>query len=278
MAGPPLHHSASFSLNRPGPQRLIAAVVLCGCFAAWCVQLGGTAALQAACPDDLHLELNNLDPLTAEATGLASAGAALRAALGAVNLTGLTSNIGKLQNASTPQDLVPVILDLVKSAGSIGQATAALGKVTALELQATAILASRSSAVFTLTPDDNCSDFYRYPWLNVALQLLVLVLAFYALATDILHTARVAICCLLTVSSVLAIENAHTFFYVRHHAPDLTLKRGKVFFAGCVGTCAANLLLLFILGIHNELEDGLSATKQTTYRAKEDEEDSKPAV
>ncbi len=32
----------------------------------------------------------------------------------------------------------------------------------------------------------------------------------------------------------------------------VTVERLQVFFAGCVATCAANLVLLFILGVHDE--------------------------
>lgn len=87
---------------------------------------------------------------------------------------------------------------------------------------------------------------------------MVLVLAVFALFTNLLATARVAICCMLTVATVLAIENAHTFFYERKYAPDLSLLRGKVFFVGCVITASTNLFLLFVLGIHDEASEAAS--------------------
>lgn len=205
-----------FDFNlRTGKHRLLAAFVLFVCCCAWVVQLAGVASLQAACKKDLssQLGLHEVDFL---------------------------SNFVKQ---------APLLL----GDGTKPISQPALYQLLAGTVKSLAVVGSRTTSVFTLTPDDNCSEYYRYQWLNTWLQFLVLLLAFASLLTGLLHTARVAICCLLSVASVLAIENAHTFFYVRQFAPGQTLLRGKVFFAGCVITCGANLLLLFLLGTHNEL-------------------------
>lgn len=213
---------------RTGKHRILAALVLTVCIAAWVVQLAGVASLQAVCKHDLSSTLANhevdfLKNFVAQAPLL-------------------------LGNGATP----------------ISQP--ALYQLLAGTVKSLALVGSRTTSVFTLTPDDNCADYYRYQWLNTWLQFVVLVLAFVSLLSGFLHTARVAVCCLLSVASVLAIENAHTFFYVRHFAPDETLVRGKVFFAGCVITAGANLFLLFVLGTHDELAGyGSRASSEANY-------------
>lgn len=143
---------------------------------------------------------------------------------------------------------------MLRSSAALSPATAVptmmytLGNLTS----ALAGVAHRTTDVFTLTPDHKCSDFYRYLWTNAGLQLLGLLFALFAVLGGFLYQGRVAICSLLAVATVLSCENAHTIYHVREYPPEPTLTRGKVFFAGCVGTIALNLVLMMLLGTHDE--------------------------
>ena len=64
--------------------------------------------------------------------------------------------------------------------------------------------------------------------MNTALQLAALMLVGACFLWSMLHRARVALCGLLVLCSVLSIENAHTIYHMKRYAPPLTLVRGKV--------------------------------------------------
>lgn len=203
---------------RCGWHRYLAILVLLGCFTGSMIQLGGVASLQAACPTDLELEKNDVE----------------------VVQSFLLSARAMLADPTKPLNQV--------------QTMTLIGGI----LKSLSVVATRTTSAFTLTPDTHCHEYYRYEWLAFSLQFAVLLLAFFALFTGVLHQARVAICTLLAVSTTLSIQCAHTFYYVKEFAPDLTLERGKVFFAGCTVVAGSNLFLLYVLGLHDESNNMVS--------------------
>ncbi len=88
-----------------------------------CAQLGGVASLQAACGEDLHLNLNSLDDFR-------SVMARLQALVVSINATAPASG---LQLKQTMAGTLTLFQDL----------------------------AYRSTSIFTLTPDHDCAEFYR---------------------------------------------------------------------------------------------------------------------
>lgn len=208
-----LSRSKSFNVTNP-ESKLAAAFILGLCFCGWAIQLGGVASLQACCGDELDLGKNSM--------------------------------LGGLQGLFNVQ---PLMMAQAMQQG-LNQSLLVATQNNLLDVMS--FLSHRSSSVFTLTPDQKCSEYYRYQWLNVSAQIFVLALCGYAMASGFLQQARMAVCGFLTVATVIAIENAHSFFHVNQYAPDLSGQRGKVFFVGCVITSTANLMLLLLLGMHDE--------------------------
>eukprot|EP00798_Chlamydomonas_sp_ICE-L_P006697 gene6697-3367_t len=219
-----------------GCQRKVAVGALILSLAAWCLQLSGVASLQAACHENFNMEDNDLT-LIGEFLEVAKANG--------VRYDKALADIAKLPAAMQTAGMA--MLDKET------QATMITDYPNLLRSMAT--LAHRSAAgVFTLTPDQNCNDYYRYQWLNVFFQLVMLVVAFASLFTGILHVARVAICCFLSIATMLSLENVHTFFYLKnYYAPEPSLTRGRVFLVGCIITVIANVILTIVLGVHNEM-------------------------
>lgn len=205
------------------------------CFACWGIQLGGVASLQAACSDDLPVYLNNMDDI-------------------------------KASMAAAKQ----LTLMLSTTAGTAQQVQGMTAQTFGATLKAMQGLASRSTmGVFTFEPDHQCRMIYRYQWFNTAAQMFVLCLIALSIAFKMLNNSRITLSCLLVVVTMLAIENAHSLLTLKDTVPELTLLRGKIFFAGCVGTGAFNLLMIFALGMRADEEDtrdGASSVPDSQYK------------
>ncbi|KAG1663333.1 hypothetical protein FOA52_004094 [Chlamydomonas sp. UWO 241] len=195
------------------------------CAAGWCVQLGGLAALQANCTVQHHLEDNDVRPVITllEASKVALT-QILTMAPGGAQTAAMAAFIGKSY---------PGVLSSIKT------------------------LTSRSStAVFTLTPDTDCGHYYRYLWVNTALQFAVCAFVAFALLARMHQRTAAAVCALLSLVTLLAIQNIHTSFYVQYFLPELVPTEAYVFLCGCVITAVFNVTMI----VQHGTQDAATAT------------------
>lgn len=220
-----LSRSKSFNVAEPGSRRA-AGVVLALCFSGWAIHLGALAGLQSQCAEELSPGSN--DPKVVQ--GLLDQTRPLVVALT------LSPDVNSNQNAQILLGINKNIIDMVLA------------------------LSWRAGNSFAVTPDDTCTQYFRYQWLNSALEFVVLALCAYAMWAGVLHQARVAVGYLVVIASMLCIQNAHTFYtwipaYAGAYVPDNYHRQSKVFVAGCIISTAGNLMLLMLLGMHDESAD-----------------------
>lgn len=127
--------------------------------------------------------------------------------------------------------------------------------------------ATPSAITGDLTPTTTARRFISYEWFKAVLQAVVLLFALGVLAAGQFHRFRIAICCLLAVTTVLFCDACQTFYYLRIQT-DAAEKAGivpkpiamqvRTYWAGCIMTAAINLALIVTIG------SGLSEARHHT--------------
>mmetsp|Transcript_44522 Transcript_44522/g.133127 ORF Transcript_44522/g.133127 Transcript_44522/m.133127 type:complete len:232 (-) Transcript_44522:755-1450(-) len=180
------------------------------------LQLGGVASLQNTCAVDHHLEDNALEPTE---LFLEQQAAALRA-------------IAQLPAAAQQQQLLGLMIkgypELLKSVKTASY---------------------RTTSQFTLSPDTDCSPYYRYFWVNWCVQVVAMIAATMMLVHKLHPNARSATIGWLATSAVLCIQNIHASWYIYDSHEDDVPTAGYVFLAGCVVSAVFNLILISTLSI-----------------------------
>jgi hypothetical protein len=84
----------------------------------------------------------------------------------------------------------------------------------------------------------------RFLWVNTAVQFAVCAfVAFWVLARMHQRTAA-AVCALLSLVTVLAIQNIHMSFYIWYFLPERVPTEAYVFLCGCVITVVFNVTMI----------------------------------
>lgn len=155
-----------------------------------------------------------------------------------------------------PNVLIALVLLLL----DLGAFFVLLGAAAALQHNGTTIaplLTSMSSTLVTgdLTPTSIARRFISYEWFKAVLQAVILLFSLGALATGQFHRFRIAICCLLAITTVLFCDAAQTFYYL-HIQTDAAeavvgkpiVRQVRCWFAGCMMSAALNMLLILTIG------------------------------
>ncbi len=187
--------------------------------------------MQAACPDDLHPDLNNVDDLK---TNLANA-KVLTAQLATTPTTSATSNalaarVSALVPTATCRPVQICVALCVAHRVSIRLCHVPdtslvlflrCPQTFAASLSAMQGLTTRSVMnIYTFLPDYTCSMLYRYQWFNTFLTLFGLVLVALAVAFNVVHNVSLS----------------HHFYFPRNI-------QKYVFFYTCYHTCSLALSL-----------------------------------
>lgn len=155
-----------------------------------------------------------------------------------------------------PNVLIALVLLLL----DLGAFFVLLGAAAALQHNGNKIaplLNSMSSTLTTgdLTPTTIARRFISYEWFKAVLQAVILLFSLGALATGQFHRFRIAICCLLAITTVLFCDAAHTFYYLRIQTDAAEAVVGtpiarqvRCWFAGCMMSAALNMLLILTIG------------------------------
>ncbi|KAL3158892.1 hypothetical protein ABBQ32_011607 [Trebouxia sp. C0010 RCD-2024] len=123
---------------------------------------------------------------------------------------------------------------------------------------ASVLNASKGTAITgDLTYTTTSRHFISYEWFKAVLQAVVLLFALGVIASGQFHRFRIAICCLLAVTTVLFCDACQTFYYLRRQT-DAAEKAGMIprhiamqvrtYWAGCIMTAAINLALIVTIG------------------------------
>lgn len=105
----------------------------------------------------------------------------------------------------------------------------------------------------------SCGKFFRYTWYITFLHFFTWVMVLAYLVTDKIHKNRAALVGILAVAAVLLMDTANTYLNF-DYIPGLSgslLTRARVTVAGACVAAAANLLLILLVGWHDE---------RTTYK------------
>jgi len=201
------------------------------CFCGWVIQLAGVATLQQECPTHKDMPVNNIDPVLAF---LGQSGQSL------ASISQMPP--GADQAAAMTKFIATSYPGVIQSVG---------------------VLSSRSTNVFTLTPDPNCAAHYRYFWMNWAFQAAALVAMGLCLWKKLHVHARMSLIAWLAICTMLAIENINTSYYLYDsHKPKLT-NAAYVFLSGCVITAVFNLLMISALGWDTEAPNNTRSSSES---------------
>ncbi|KAL4852859.1 hypothetical protein ACK3TF_006065 [Chlorella vulgaris] len=105
----------------------------------------------------------------------------------------------------------------------------------------------------------SCGKFFRYTWYITFLHFFTWVMVLAYLVTDKIHKNRAALVGILAVAAVLLMDTANTYLNF-DYIPGLSgslLTRARVTVAGACVAAAADLLLILLVGWHDE---------RTTYK------------